>query len=149
MPRPIAQSVVLQTWEQEVTGSIPAGTIFFPRIDDSHCNRIHSSLTVVRCFVNGYVGKQPATWKEYCVENWLKELQESMDRCFGHHHITEILLEMVLNTIQHIQPKIWCTEKLLPLQLWYFFICQVCEPCSVKRVISPSEPVHFSRNFVL
>ena len=41
---------------------------FFPRIDDSHCDRIHSSLTTVRCFDNGYVGKQPVAWKEYCVE---------------------------------------------------------------------------------
>ena len=35
------------------------GRYFFPRIDDSHCNTIHSSLTAVRCFDNGYVGKQP------------------------------------------------------------------------------------------
>ena len=28
-------------------------------IDDSLCDRIHSSLTAVRCFDNGYVGKQP------------------------------------------------------------------------------------------
>ena len=34
-----------------------AQPIFFPRIDDSHCNRIHSSLTVVCCFHNGYVGQ--------------------------------------------------------------------------------------------
>ena len=38
--------------------------------------------------------------KEYCTEYWLKELQESMDRCTGHCDITEILLKMVLNTIQ-------------------------------------------------
>ena len=25
--------------------------------DDSHCDRIHSSLTAVHCFDNGYVGK--------------------------------------------------------------------------------------------
>ena len=35
------------------------GPIFFPRIDDSHCYRIHSSLTAVHYFDNGYVGKQP------------------------------------------------------------------------------------------
>ena len=40
--------------------------IFFPRIDDSHCDRIHSCLTDVRCFDNGYVVKQPVAWKEYC-----------------------------------------------------------------------------------
>ena len=32
-------------------------------------------------------------WKEYCVEYWLKELQESMDRCTGHPNIIEILLK--------------------------------------------------------
>ena len=32
---------------------------FFPWIDDNHCDRIHSTLTTVHCFDNGYVGKQP------------------------------------------------------------------------------------------
>ena len=53
--------------------------------DDSYCDEIHSSLTTVRCFDNGYVGKQPVTWKEYCAKYWSKELQESME--------TEILLK--------------------------------------------------------
>ena len=69
-------------------------------INDSHCDRIHSSHTAVRCFDNGYVGKQPVAWKEYCAEYWLKEHQESTDRCTGRHDITEILLKTVLNTIQ-------------------------------------------------
>ena len=50
-----------------------ARQIFFPRLDDSHSDRIHSSLTIVCCFDNGYVEKQPVAWKEYCVECWLKE----------------------------------------------------------------------------
>ena len=37
----------------------PARPIFFPRIKYSHCDWIHSSLSAVRCFDNGYVGKQP------------------------------------------------------------------------------------------
>ena len=49
------------------------------------------------------VRKQPVAWKEYCAEYWLKELQESMYRCTGHHHITKILLKMALNTIQSLQ----------------------------------------------
>ena len=57
----------------------PARPIFFLRIDDSHCDRIHSSLTAVCCFNNGYLGKQPVAWKEYCAEYWLKELPESID----------------------------------------------------------------------
>ena len=52
---------------------------------------IASSFTAVRCFDSCYVGKQPVAWKEYCVENWLKEFRESMDRCTGRHDITEIL----------------------------------------------------------
>ena len=50
------------------------GRIFFPRIDDIHHDRIHSSLTPVSCFDKGYVGKQPVAWKEYFGEYWLKEL---------------------------------------------------------------------------
>ena len=70
--------------------------------DDSHCNRIHFSLTTVHCFNNAYVAKQPVAWKEYCAEYWLKELLESMDRCTGCSDITEILMKKVLNTIQSI-----------------------------------------------
>ena len=40
---------------------------------------------------NGYVGKQPVAWNEYCPENWLKEPQESMDRWTGRRDVTEIL----------------------------------------------------------
>ena len=38
--------------------------VVFPRIDDSHCNRIHSSLTAVCCLDDSYVGKQQGVWKE-------------------------------------------------------------------------------------
>ena len=41
-------------------------------------------------------------WKEYCAEYWLKEFQESINRCTDHLDITEILLKTVLNTIQSI-----------------------------------------------
>ena len=59
--------------------------IFFLRIDDLHCKRIHSSLTAVHCSDDGYVGKQPMALTEYCVENWLIELQEVMNNSTGHH----------------------------------------------------------------
>ena len=55
-----------------------------------------SLLSIV--FNNGYVGKQPVAWKEYCVKSFLKEHQESMDRCTGCHDITEILLMIVIVT---------------------------------------------------
>ena len=78
----------------------PARPIFYPRIDGSHCDSIHSFLTAVCCFDNGYVGKQPVAWKEYCAEYWLKELQESMDRCTGRRDMTEMLLKRAISTIQ-------------------------------------------------
>ena len=84
-----------------------ARSVFFPRINDNHCNRIHSSLTSVCCFDNGYVGKQPVALKEYCmVSHTLKELQESMDRCSGHRDLTEIVLKTVLNNIHTINQSV-------------------------------------------
>ena len=80
----------------------PARQVFSPRIDDSHCDRIHSSLTAVHYFDNVCVGKQSVAWKEYSATYWSKELQESMDRCIGSHDITEITLKTTLNTIQSI-----------------------------------------------
>ena len=35
----------------------PTQQMFFSRVDDSHCNRIHSSLSAIHFFDNGYVGK--------------------------------------------------------------------------------------------
>ena len=67
-------------------------------------NKISVSVSVnaVRCFNIGCIGKQPVAWKEYCAEYWLKELQESMDRCTGHPNTIVILLKTALNTIQSI-----------------------------------------------
>ena len=42
--------------------------------------------------------KQPVAWKEYCVEYWLKELQESMDKCTDRRDITE---KNVGNGVKH------------------------------------------------
>ena len=82
---------------------LPARPISFPRTDDSHCDRIYSSLTAVHCFDNDNVRKQSVawkvSWKEFCAEYWLKELQESRDRCTGRRAITEMPLKKVLNTI--------------------------------------------------
>ena len=71
-------------------------------LESSHCDRIHSSLTAVRCFDNDYVGKQPVARREYCSEYWFKELKESMGRCTDHCDITELLLKTALNTTQSI-----------------------------------------------
>ena len=69
---PIAQSVALPTLARS-----PARPIFFPGINDRHCDRIDSSLTTLHCFDSGYVGKQPVAWKEYCAEYWLTLSQTS------------------------------------------------------------------------
>ena len=78
------------------------GQYSFARINDSHCDRIHSCLTAASCFDNGYVWKQPVLWKEYCAVYSLKELQESTDRCTGRSERTQILLKTALKTIQSI-----------------------------------------------
>ena len=59
-----------------------------------------SPLTV-RCLDSGYVGKQPVAWNEYCAEDWLKELQKSMDRCTGDCDITEILMKTIISINCH------------------------------------------------
>ena len=43
---------------------LQARPIFFPRTDDSHCDKMHSSLTAVHCFEDGYLGKQLVAWKK-------------------------------------------------------------------------------------
>ena len=84
-------------------GSVPdlttEGRWFDPRlgqylseIDDSHCDRIHSYLTAVRCF------EMVMAWKENGAEYWLKDFQKSMDSFTGRCDITEILLNTALNT---------------------------------------------------
>ena len=55
---PLAKSVGCWTSGQEVAGAIPGLGQHLFRIDYSHCDRIHSSLTTVHCFDGGYVGKQ-------------------------------------------------------------------------------------------
>ena len=70
---PIALSVEYRTLDQEIAVRSTAQPIFFPRINDCHCDRIHSSLTAVHCSDNGLVGKQPMVGKEYCAEYWLQE----------------------------------------------------------------------------
>ena len=127
-PCPIAQSVAYRTWKQGLQVRSPARPIpySFSRIDDSHWDRTHSSLTAVHCFDNGYVGKQPLGWKEYCVEYWLKELQESMDRCTARRDITEILLITALNTMQSI--KLWNPEKSIKNEKFQFM--SACADCA-------------------
>ena len=44
------------------------------------------------------MGKQQVTWKEYCADHELKELQESIDRGTRCRDITEITLKTALNT---------------------------------------------------
>ena len=91
-----------QSAQADMSQNFLLASKLLPRIDDSHCDRIHSSLTAVRCFDNGYLGKQPVAWKEYWAEYWIRELRESMNRCTGRIDITKLLLKTALNTIQSI-----------------------------------------------
>ena len=42
--------------------------MFFPRIDDSHCDRIQSSFTWMIVMMMVVSGKQPVAWEEYFAE---------------------------------------------------------------------------------
>ena len=72
-------------------------------------------------------------WKEYCAEHMLKELQESMDRCTGHHNVAEITLKTNLSILQSINLgviKSWdCGKRLhgiaykqLHVNTWQVFL---------------------------
>ena len=53
-------------------------------------------------FLQCYVQEQPVASEEYCVVYWLRELQESMERCIGYRDITEKLENRVNDhTINH------------------------------------------------
>ena len=70
----VAQSIAC-TQDLKIGGhcfEAQARSLFFPKIDDKYCNRIHSSLTAVHCFEDVYVGKQLVAWKEFCAETWLE-----------------------------------------------------------------------------
>ena len=85
-----------------VQGVSLAMPIFFPRIDDSHCDRIRYSLTDVHCFDDGNVGKQPVVWEEYCAEYRLKELGESMDRCTNGNRRDVTFFFFFLNDVKQL-----------------------------------------------
>ena len=76
---------------------------FAVSIDDSNCNRTHSSLKAVYCFDDGHMGKQPVACKEYCAEYWQEDLRESMDRYTGCRNTTEIMMETTLTPIKSNQ----------------------------------------------
>ena len=64
---------VFKTWRccTKTTGAggrSPARPIFFPRINDSHCDMIHSSISLCHCFDEGYVEKKPEISTCYCVK---------------------------------------------------------------------------------
>ena len=63
-----ARSMANNSSGEEVIGSIQGLSDFFPKIDDSHCDLIHTCLTADKFFDDGYVAKLPAIWKEYSVE---------------------------------------------------------------------------------
>ena len=99
---PHSSVAIVQDLEQEVAGSISALPTFLSRIDDSHCDRVHSSPTAVNCFDYCYVGKQPVVWKKHCAEYWFKELQESMGRCTGRRDIKKTALNIFFSLTMRV-----------------------------------------------
>ena len=89
----------------EVTGSKLrlSQYFFFPRIDDNHSDRIHSSLTPVSKIVTSVWEAVSGLERKLCkvlVKKKKKKLQVSMDMCTGHRDITEIICITALNTTQ-------------------------------------------------
>ena len=80
----------------------PAWPMFFPMIDDCHCDRIHSPLTAFHCFGDGTICWKEASGFEriLCRANRAKEFQESMDRWTDHLDITEKGLKTELTLSQ-------------------------------------------------
>ena len=122
----------------------------------SHCDRIHSSLTAVHCCDNGYVGKQPVAWKEYCADYWLKELQENMDKCTGRRDISEILLKTALNSkissiclLFTLEPSILGSKKKVCILFSANFHFPLCLMSTYLVPKSRSEHSHYNRDFKL
>ena len=99
-------------------------------------------------FEYGYIGKQPVAWKEYCVVYWLKELQESMDRCTGCSDMTEILLKTAFNTMQSINSPF---PSFLPLESSQLFLSYMCSKLSSKKTVTfdQSKICHFRKRLTI
>ena len=96
---------------------------------------IHSSLTAVHRFDNGYVEKQQVVSNEYCAEYWLNDLQKSMDRCTGRHDISEIT-KTALNTTQSINQNLLVplsTNQDLALYFHQMLCSFHCHTCSFPQ----------------
>ena len=90
-------------------------------------------------------------WKEYCAEYWLKELQDSMDRCTDHRNIIEILLK---NYVKHhtINQSVFSVQQLLALSQISpcFYMSEVHvfkKHCGKMRNCSLQAISHFSSFF--
>ena len=99
-PSHTAQMVAHTIWVQKVAGS--ANISFRGLMVVTAIGFI--SLTIVHCFGNGYVGKQPVAWKEYCSEFWWKGLQDSMDRCTPRYNWTTVGNGVKNHTISQLNP---------------------------------------------
>ena len=107
---PIAQSARLENRSSRSLFLSLARPIFLSRIDDSHCDRIHSSLTDFHCFHKKLLVCGKAASGLERVEYWLKELQESVDRITVAATIY-IVTERLLNGVKHDKIIFHFTEK--------------------------------------
>ena len=87
--------------------------IIFPRMVDTHCDRIHSSLKADHCFDRGNEGQQPVDRKEFCAEYWYKRLQEGMDQCTFLYDIADLMLKYCfLGTTPVLAANVSANEKI-------------------------------------
>ena len=78
-----------------MAGTIPDSANISLKINDSHCDDTHSSLTTDLCFGRDLFGKAASG-----LEGIVVGLLESMDRYTGCCCTSKMMLEMVLNIIQ-------------------------------------------------
>ena len=81
----------------------------------------------------------------YSCTYWLKEHQESMDKCTGRRDITEIILETALNTIQSINNLFMDQICGYYLILKSYQISPVSNNCAQRRIRSLSKVDTFCR----
>ena len=79
-----------------VVGSSLDSANFYPTIDDSHCYRIHPSLTADYCFNDGLRGKTASGLERIFCGVLVNRIRPIMDRYTGYCNLIRITLKAVL-----------------------------------------------------
>ena len=100
----------------------PACSKFFPRIDDSHCDRIQSSFNVVCCFHDGNAGNHPAACSQFV---WANGRAARIGRTIP---VRSIGLLLLLEALLSLPLDIW--------KSWQSFQNKMAEAANKTRVES-------------